>query len=195
MDNSMIHSFSQKQLVDIFRALEFASFKHSHQKRKGSAGIPYINHPIQVTHLLIKCLQNPSTEIIIAALLHDTLEDTNTSPEELNGQFGDKVLRLVEEVTDNMELSSPKRKELQITHAHTLSAEAGYIKIADKTCNIRDMLTTRIHWTHKRKIAYIEWAEKVINRINDKHNELIKEFQNAVAEAETILNYKFNLEL
>ena len=195
MNNDMIHSFSQKQLADIFKALEFASIKHSRQKRKGSAGIPYINHPIQVAHLLIRCIQNPTKEIIIAALLHDTLEDTNTTPEELNGQFGDKVLRMVEEVTDNMKLSSPKRKELQIKHAHTLTAEAGYIKIADKTCNIRDMLTTRIHWTHKQKIAYIEWAGKVISRINDKHKGLIEEFKNAVAEAETILNYKFNPEL
>ena len=192
MDNGIINSFSQKQLIEIFKALEFASIKHSHQKRKG---IPYINHPIQVAHLLIKCLHNPTTEIIVSALLHDTLEDTNTNSDELKDRFGDKVLHLVEEVSDNMKLSSLKRKKLQITHAHKLSAEAGYIKIADKTCNIRDMLTTKINWTRKRKITYIEWAGKVISRISDKHKELVEEFKNAVKEAETILKYKFNPEL
>ncbi len=191
MNNGIINNIAQNYIIDIFGALEFASIKHRHQKRKGSAGIPYINHPIEVALLLLKRLQNPTKEIIIAALLHDTLEDTDTVPDEIEKRFGDRVLNLVKEVTDNMKLSSRERKNLQILKADTLSIDAQCIKIADKTCNIRDILTTRINWTRRRKIAYIGWAIKVMTRIKDKHQGLIEEFKNAVEEAETMLRYKF----
>lgn len=194
MNNGIINSFPKNYITEIFSALEFASIKHRRQKRKGSSGIPYINHPVKVTHLLLRKLDTPSKEIIIAALLHDTLEDTKTLPEEIENLFGDKVLRLVQEVTDDMSLSSRVRKNLQIDKAGNLSTEAGWIKIADKTSNILDILTTRINWTRSRKIAYIEWAIKVIHRIRDKHPGLIEEFKGAVTEAETILQYKFKPE-
>ncbi len=191
MNNGIINTAVKDYIIDIFEALEFASVKHKLQKRKGSAKIPFINHPIKVSLLLLEKLKNPPKEVIIAALLHDVLEDTNTLPEEIEERFGTKVLRLVNEVTDDMSLSSKERKRKQIAKADTLTTEARYIKIADKTCNIRDILTTKINWTRKRKTNYIEWAIDVVSRIRDTHQGLIQEFYTSVRAAQEALGYEF----
>ena len=191
MNNRIINSTSHEFLIDIFRALNFAAIKHRKQRRKGAAGIPYINHPIEVAVLLIKTMKEYSKEILIASILHDVLEDTETTPEELKQQFGKDVLDLVLEVTDDMTLPSPERKKRQILHADTLSYEARCIKIADKTCNVRDILKTRIYWSRKQKIRYIEWAIKVISGIRNSHKELILEFDNSIQSASDSLKYKF----
>jgi len=194
MNNGIINRFSQDYIIDIFKALEFASFKHRHQKRKGAAGIPYINHPIGVALQLLTHLQNPSKEIIITALLHDILEDTSTKAEEIKIRFGEEVLNLVKEVTDDMSLSSRERKEIQIIRAGSLSKEAQHIKIADKICNIRDILATSIYWTRRQKIRYIENAVSVISRIKNPDKKLIREFKNSLTEAENALKCSFTIE-
>jgi len=191
MSNQIINSTSQNFLIDVFKALNFAAIKHRHQKRKGVSGIPYINHPIGVTSLLIQKINEPSKEIIISSILHDVIEDTNTSPEELKLQFGGNIMNLVMEVSDDMTLSYSQRKNIQIIKANTLSYEARCIKIADKTCNIRDILATRIYWSRKQKIRYIEWAIQVISRIRDTHKGLVEEFDITIGNAEEILKYKF----
>jgi GTP diphosphokinase / guanosine-3',5'-bis(diphosphate) 3'-diphosphatase len=171
----------------IFSALEFAATKHQFQKRKGAAGIPYINHPIEVAALLNKKISNPSVDLLIAAILHDVIEDTDAKKEDIQNKFGKKVLGIVLEVTDDMRLPSIKRKALQIQHAKDLSYEARCIKIADKTCNIRDILFTRIKWSRKRKIKYIRWAIHVVNEIRDTHPELIEEFDRIIKQSEEML--------
>jgi guanosine-3',5'-bis(diphosphate) 3'-pyrophosphohydrolase len=191
MNSRIINTTCQDFLVDVFTALSFAAVKHRNQKRKGAAGIPYINHPIEVAALLIKHMKEPVKEIIIASVLHDVLEDTDTSPEEIQQKFGADIMNLVQEVTDDMTLSSRERKSQQIAHAESLSYEARCIKIADKTCNIRDILTTRIYWSRRQKIHYVEWAIQVINRIRDTNKELIQEFNRSVYEANETLNYEF----
>ena len=191
MNNGIINIIPKPYLSEIFRALRFAAFKHRHQKRKGSAGIPYIEHPIEVASMLIEYIENPSKEAIIAALLHDTLEDTDTTSDEIASLFGNKVSEIVNEVTDDMRLSSKERKKQQIIKADDLSAEARFIKIADKTCNIRDILTTRIYWSRKHKIGYITWAKELVMKICDAHQGLFEEFKKSIEEAEESLKYKF----
>ena len=176
-----------KNLPFIFSALEFAATKHQFQKRKGAAGIPYINHLIEVAALLSRMISDPSADLLIAATLHDVIEDTNAKKEDIQNRFGEKVLGIVLEVTDDMSLPSFERKALQIQHAKDLSYEARCIKIADKTCNIRDILYTRIKWSRKRKIKYIQWAIQVVNEIRDTHPGLVAEFDRIIKQSEEML--------
>lgn len=176
-----------------FDALEFAAYKHRYQKRKGANGIPYINHPIEVARLIIASMENPSPQLILGAILHDTLEDTDTSAAEIEAKFGSTVLSLILEVTDDMKQSSARRKELQIIHAKSLSSEAGIIKIADKTCNIRDILLTRMYWSRWQKIDYIRWAVKVVEQIRCSSAPLIAGFETVLRLAEEKLKTEFLL--
>ena len=178
-------------MKEIFEALQFAADKHKYQKRKGTPGIPYINHPIDVAALLLQTMDTPDKELIIASLLHDTLEDTITKPDEIKVKFGRKVLELVEEVTDDMNLSAAERKNQQILKASTLSFGARCLKIADKTCNIRDILFTRIKWMRFRKIAYIRWACQVVSGIRSTHKGLEESFDAIVKKSEELLDTKF----
>jgi guanosine-3',5'-bis(diphosphate) 3'-pyrophosphohydrolase len=191
MNKRIINSDILPQVRDIFKALEFSAFKHRRQRRKGSSGIPYINHPIEVVCLLLNKLESPNTDLIVAALLHDTLEDTDTKPDEISQKFGENVLHIVEEVTDNMKLAYIERKNQQVMKARSLSYEARCIKIADKTCNIHDVLYTRIRWPKIRKKEYIRWAIRVIKEIDNTNSELINAFYSTVSEAEEVLHTKF----
>ncbi len=177
----------QKNMQIIFTALEFAAVKHQFQKRKGADGIPYINHLIEVSSLLIQKLDEASVELLVAAILHDVIEDTDAEAEEIKKKFGEKVMHIVMEVSDDMNLPSLKRKSLQIENAKDLSYEASCIKIADKTCNIRDILFTRIKWSRKRKIKYIQWAKKVVDQIRSTHTGLIDEFNRTVKQSKDLL--------
>jgi len=171
----------------VFSALEYAAIKHQFQKRKGAAGIPYINHLIEVGNILIQKMERPTDELLVAAILHDTIEDTDAKEEEIKKIFGKKVSDIVMEVTDNMRLPSSVRKKNQIEKAKELSYEARCIKIADKTCNIRDILFTRINWSKKRKLKYILWAGKVIDEIRDTDPDLIDEFDRVIKQSEEML--------
>lgn len=182
-------------LSEIFDALKFAAYKHRRQKRKGLLGIPYINHPIEVTGLLISEIKEPSSELITAAILHDIIEDTRTKFTDLEKQFGPSVARIVEEVTDDMTLPSIIRKRDQAKKVSSLSYNARCIKIADKTCNINDLLFSKIKWSRKRKIEYIEWANSVISQIRDTHKGLIARYDEALERAGNILKYSFNKDL
>jgi GTP diphosphokinase / guanosine-3',5'-bis(diphosphate) 3'-diphosphatase len=147
----------------IFDALEFAAEKHKLQRRKGNLRIPYINHPIKVSKLLAESGEK-NIEMLAAAILHDTLEDTETTIEELKDKFGSEITGIVVELTDDMSLPDHIRKDKQIQKASTLSAKAKLIKIADKICNINDLLVYPIYWTKARKIRYIEWSAQVVEK-------------------------------
>ncbi len=125
--------------VSLLRALVFAANKHRDQRRKGAEASPYINHPIAVTAVLAVEAGVVDEVLLIAALLHDTVEDTNTTWAELEELFGIPVASLVKEVTDDKSLPKSRRKELQIENAPALSREAKQLKVADKISNIRDI--------------------------------------------------------
>jgi guanosine-3',5'-bis(diphosphate) 3'-pyrophosphohydrolase len=147
----------------LLRALAFAADKHRRQRRKDAEASPYINHPIAVAAVLALEGGITDQDLLIAAVLHDTVEDTQTSFEELESEFGPVVRGLVAEVTDDKTLPAPERKALQIAHASTATPAAKQLKIADKICNIRDIAGhPPANWSRTRKEEYIVWTEGVV---------------------------------
>lgn len=150
-------------LSDLLDALDFAAKRHRDQRRKGVESSPYINHPIGVARILADPGGITETSVLVAAVLHDTIEDTETTAAEIESLFGPTVRGLVEEVTDDRSLPKEERKRLQIEHAAALSAGAKQIKIADKISNVRDVvLAPPRDWSADRRRAYLEWAEAVV---------------------------------
>ena len=150
------------QLGKLVRALQFASRKHSFQRRKDPSESPYINHPIAVVDHLVNVGNVFDCETLIAALLHDTIEDTDTTQEELNVTFGVEIGKLVGEVTDNKTLQADVRKQLQIEHAPFLSFEAKLIKLSDLSCNLADVIDSPPPWSDQRRYDYLLWTEQVV---------------------------------
>ncbi len=152
------------QISLILKALKFAAYKHQHQRRKSEEQVPYINHLIAVSETLWEVGNVRDISTIAAGILHDTIEDTDTSPEELKATFGKKIYRIVEEVTDDKRLPKHVRKQLQIQRAGKVSFEARQVKLADKICNIGDLIESPpANWSLQRRIEYVDWAEKVVN--------------------------------
>jgi (p)ppGpp synthase/HD superfamily hydrolase len=149
--------------ANLLKAIEFASRKHSTQRRKDKDASPYINHPIAVAHLLADTGGVTDLVTLMAAVLHDTIEDTKTTAEELEAQFGRTVREVVEEMTDDKSLEKAVRKQLQADHAHKLSKEAKAIKLADKIANVQDVTDAPpANWDRARRIDYLDWTEKVV---------------------------------
>lgn len=147
----------------LLEALHFSATKHSEQRRKDKAASPYINHPIRVAQLLAS--EGGVTDLVTlqAAILHDTVEDTDTTPEEIERHFGPEVRRVVEEVTDDKELPKAERKQRQVEHAPHLSPQAKQLKIADKTANVQNITTSPPDgWSLERKREYLDWADRVV---------------------------------
>jgi len=145
------------------RAMDFAARKHRDQRRKGVAEEPYINHLTEVACLVAEATAGQDVVAVLGAILHDTIEDTNTTPAELAATFGDDVANLVAEVTDNKGLPKHERKLLQVQTAAGKSSRARLIKIADKTSNLRSVIESPPQdWDSARKQQYFEWAAKVV---------------------------------
>lgn len=173
---------------EIFSALCFAADKHRDQRRKGKGGSPYINHPIEVAELLVRIGGVSDTATLQAAILHDTIEDTETTVRELDSTFGAAVRQLVEEVSDDKSLPKAERKRLQVVHGPALSKAAREIKIADKICNVRDVSTKPPEgWPHERQVEYLAWSERVVGACRGANARLEQEFESALAEGRQIL--------
>ncbi|XP_026793559.3 guanosine-3',5'-bis(diphosphate) 3'-pyrophosphohydrolase MESH1 isoform X2 [Pangasianodon hypophthalmus] len=127
------------ELPLLLEAISFAAEKHRNQRRKDPDATPYINHPIGVARILSHEGGITDIEVLQAALLHDTIEDTDTTFEELEAMFGNKVARIVQEVTDDKTLPKQERKLLQVKHALHCSHQAKLVKLADKLYNLRDL--------------------------------------------------------
>ena len=160
----------------LLEAVAFAAEKHRHQRRKDAHASPYINHPIELAILLQReGVSDPVT--ICAALLHDTIEDTETTANELRTMFGETIAGVVLEVTDDKHLPKQRRKQLQIEHAHALSVRARAVKLADKICNLRDIIASPpTGWTLARRREYFEWAKAVIDGLRGSHPRLERVF-------------------
>lgn len=145
----------------IIQAAFFAAEKHKFQRRKADDS-PYINHPLGVAHILEETGVH-DTNVLIAAILHDTVEDTDTTLEELEKVFGKDIADIVAEVTDDKSLSKGARKRCQIEHVAHISKEGKLIKLADKLYNCRDLLSLPPpSWDAKRVQGYIVWAKAVL---------------------------------
>lgn len=154
---------AMSETTAVLRAASFAATKHRQQRRKDPDASPYINHPLAVAELLASVGGVTDVALLQAALLHDTIEDTMTTPEELEQAFGKDVRTLVEEVTDDKSLPKTERKRLQIVHAPGISHRARQLKIADHTCNVRDVGgAAPVSWSLERRLGYLDWSLQVI---------------------------------
>jgi guanosine-3',5'-bis(diphosphate) 3'-pyrophosphohydrolase len=166
----------------ILRAVAFAAHKHRDQRRKDKEASPYINHPIELAHVLWDEGEVRDPLVIAAALLHDTLEDTETSWQELRGEFGEEIADIVLEVTDTQWLRKEVRKRLQVAKAKHSSEQARLVKLADKICNVRDLATRAPEgWSLERKRQYYDWAMEVVDRLRGTHPELERRFDEVYA--------------
>ena len=171
---------SSTDLGLILHALEFAAHKHRDQRRKDVHASPYINHPIALANVLINEADIHDPEVICAALLHDTIEDTETTPGELAHEFGERIRDIVLEVTDDKNLQKADRKRLQIEHAADASRQAKLVKLADKICNLRDIASgPPAKWSLERQQEYFDWAKEVVDQVRGTDPRLESAFDQA----------------
>lgn len=168
----------------LLRALAFAAEKHCHQRRKDAAASPYINHPIAVASLLASVGEVQDDDILMAAVLHDTLEDTLTTVAELQTEFGGEVCAWVQAVSDDKTLPKEVRKQAQIDHAPHLPHAAKLIKLADKICNVQDVNAhPPADWSLARRLDYLTWAEAVVEGCRGTNLALEAQFDRCLAQA------------
>jgi guanosine-3',5'-bis(diphosphate) 3'-pyrophosphohydrolase len=164
----------------LIQAIAFAANKHRNQRRKDADASPYINHPIALADVLANEGGVTDETVLIAAILHDTIEDTETTAEELTAIFGETITAIVLEVTDDKALPKAERKRLQIEHAPTISAAAKLVKLADKICNLRDIVASPPEkWSLERRQAYFDWAKAVVDGLRGSHTGLEQAFDDA----------------
>lgn len=160
----------------VLSAAHYAAEKHADHRRKG--GEPYLNHLIEVAYLVSTALPESDANVIAAAFLHDTIEDTGVTAAELTERFGHDVTDLVLEVTDDKSLAPEVRKRLQIEHAPRLSVRAQTIKLADKISNLRSILSSPPpDWDYERKKQYFDWGKRVVDGLTAPNPVLKAEFE------------------
>ena len=170
-------------------AATFAADRHRGQRRKGPGASPYINHPLAVAALLADDGGITDVELLMAALLHDTVEDTHTSRDEITELFGNAVGDLVAEVTDDKSLPKERRKQLQIENAAHKSDRAKQLKIADKICNLRDIdAASPAGWDRDRKAQYLAWAVQVVEGCRGVNSALDQLFDETISQARDRVN-------
>lgn len=181
----------ETQVNILLAAAIFAAEKHRGQVRKDQSGSPYITHPLAVAQLLWEIGGIQETEILSAAILHDTLEDTPTTRGELADRFGSAILAIVLEVSDDKSLPKMERKRRQVLHAPELSLPARLVKLGDKLANCTDILQSPPNgWNLKRRQEYIQWAADVISQIRGANAALESAFDSVLTDAETELAFQ-----
>jgi guanosine-3',5'-bis(diphosphate) 3'-pyrophosphohydrolase len=167
----------------ILRAACFAAERHRDQRRLGNDETLDINHSFAVASVLCDEGGVTDVELLAAAVLHDTIEDTATTQDDLRQAFGPRIAGIVAEVTDDKRLSKNERKRIQLDHASGVSPEAKQLKIADKLCNLREILASPpANWPLFRKHQYFEWAKQVVDQVRDANPRLAEKFDAAYAQ-------------
>ncbi len=171
-------------LVLLARAADYAARQHVAQRRKGERSEPYVNHLTEVASLLAEATDGNDVVLLLGGLLHDTLEDTDSTYEDLVERFGPEVAALVAEVTDDKALPKQDRKRLQIEKTASKSTRARLLKIADKTSNLRSLVTSPpAGWSIERLREYVVWARDVVRSCRGLNPRLEAAFDAAAAEA------------
>ncbi len=175
----------------LLKAISFAADKHRRQRRKDAEASPYINHPIAVATVLASEGDVSDEATLLAAVLHDTVEDTQTTFVELEEHFGPEVAGLVRELTDDKSIEKKERKRLQIEHARESSIRAKQVKIADEICNVRDItVSPPADWPLQRRREYLTWSQKVVAGCRDVNPKLDQAFDRAIVRARSVLDLK-----
>jgi (p)ppGpp synthase/HD superfamily hydrolase len=176
--------FTASEVGCLLAALAFAADRHRDQRRKGQTEAPYINHPIRVAQTLWEVGGVRDAATLTAALLHDVLEDTATTHDEVEARFGQEVRGLVQEMSDDKNLPKAERKQQQIDHAAGLSPRAKMIKLADKIQNVEDLgEEPPMSWSHQRLVDYIAWADEVVAGLRGTHPRLEARYDEVASEA------------
>ena len=173
-------SFTETRKV--FEALAFAAHKHRDQRRKDEGASPYINHPIALANILVNEGGVTDHVVLCAAILHDTIEDTETTYDELLATFGREIADVVAEVTDDTTLLREERKRRQVTSAPTKSYEAKLCKLADKICNLRDLRDCPPDWSAERIDNYHRFARDVYRGLKGAHAALDNQMDQLLAQ-------------
>lgn len=179
---------SESTTTLILQALEFAALKHRDQRRKDAVASPYINHLITVATLLADpgAVTDPIT--LLGGVLHDTLEDTDTTPAEIEAVFGLAVRQVVQEVTDDKRIPKADRKRIQIEKAPHISLQARQIKLADKIANVQDIIASPpATWPLDRRQEYLAWTEKVVAGCRGTNSALEALYDQALAKGWQVL--------
>jgi guanosine-3',5'-bis(diphosphate) 3'-pyrophosphohydrolase len=156
-------TIATNDLDRILAAAAFAADKHRMQRRKDAESSPYINHPLALAHILSREGKISDPDILCAALLHDTVEDTETTLDELERAFGAEVASIVAEVTNDSSLPKAEQKRLQVAKAASKSRGAKLVKLADKIANLRDIAATPpAEWSAERRAEYYRWSSEVV---------------------------------
>ena len=162
------------------QAWNFSAQRHANQKRKGEAQEPYVNHLAEVAELVAMATKGQDANLVAAAVLHDTVEDTSTLPVELVSVFNVDIADLVGEVTDDKKLEKAERKKLQVEHAASKSDRAKILKLADKTSNLRSLVKSPpIDWNLQRRQKYLDWALEVAKGLRGVNTWLEAQFDEA----------------
>jgi (p)ppGpp synthase/HD superfamily hydrolase len=174
-----------KQWIAVLKAADAAARWHVHQRRKGAAEEPYINHLLEVASLVANATEAKDPELVIAALLHDAIEDQEVPRDMIVETWGEDVARLIEEVTDDKALPKSDRKAKQVQSAPRKSSRAKLIKLADKTSNLRAIAASPSpQWSVKRRLEYVQWAREVAAGLRGTNDWLEAEFDRAAESAE-----------
>lgn len=174
--------YTEDDVARLIDAAQFAAERHRDQRRKDAGATPYVNHPLTVAKTLWDVGAVRDTRVIAAAILHDVIEDTETSAAELRERFGEEVTSLVLEVTDDKSLGKAARKEAQVERAGASSAGARQLKLADKISNLTDILHSPPDgWTPERRLEYFEWAKRVVDRLRGTNAALEQRFDGIYA--------------
>jgi GTP diphosphokinase / guanosine-3',5'-bis(diphosphate) 3'-diphosphatase len=165
----------------VLQAAAFAAEKHRNQRRKDEEASPYINHPIQLAYILVQAdIEDPI--VLAAALLHDTIEDTNTTHDEIEIVFGHEIANIVVECSDDKALTKLERKQAQVDKASKISARAKLVKLADKIANVSDIDgAPPAGWSLERKREYFDWAKRVVDQLRGVHPKLEARFDEEYA--------------
>jgi (p)ppGpp synthase/HD superfamily hydrolase len=177
-----------KEWIAILRAADGAARWHVHQRRKGAAQEPYINHLLEVATLVAEATEGKDPNLVIAALLHDAIEDCEVPYEYIAQAFGKDVADLVAEVSDDKTMEKAARKIHQVESAHKKTTRAKVLKLADKTSNLRALASSPApDWSVRRRIEYIDWARRVVAGLRGASATLEKQFDEAARTAEKSL--------
>lgn len=179
-----------KDWIAVLRAADTAARWHVHQRRKGIAQEPYINHLLEVASLITEATGGTDPNLVIAALLHDAIEDQGVTSEMLTHEFGQSVADIVAEVTDDKSLPKDERKRRQVENAGKRSREAKLIKLADKTSNLRTIASSpAADWSVERRFEYVTWAKAVVTGLRGTSLWLEQQFDEAAARAMQSLDF------
>jgi guanosine-3',5'-bis(diphosphate) 3'-pyrophosphohydrolase len=175
-------------VTQLLTALQFAARKHRTQRRKDVDASPYINHPIDVATVLATRGRIRDLPTLLAAILHDTIEDTETTAEELEREFGAEVRALVIEVSDDKRLPKAERRRRQVEHSRLKSLKAKVIKLGDKIANVRDLTLAPPHdWSIGRRREFLDWTEQVVKGCRGSNPELERYYDEVLWEGRLAL--------